>query len=134
VSDLVSLAIRVLGSNWVPDDDKGRGAQLIAEKLTHGSDFKEALAIYDAAIRVFPRVPPLLMLRSAVHRRLGNFPEADADCAKILELDPDNVRALIGKFWIGHDWAEREIPDEERERRKSEARRCLGAPAEPSPS
>ncbi len=122
---LVALAKQVLNTQWTPEDDKGRGAQLIAKKLENEKYFQEALQVYDLTVNKFPKVLPLLILRSAIHRRLENFPKADQDCAKILRLDPGNVRALLTRFWINHDWIAREITPEEEKQRRYQAQTCL---------
>ncbi len=122
---LISLAKQVLATNWLPEDDKGKGAQFIAQRLENAEDLTGALEVYNATIAIFPRVLPLRMLRSSIHRRLKNFRAANDDCAAILDIDPDNVRALISKFWVNHDWAERDITAEERGSKHDQCRICL---------
>jgi Flp pilus assembly protein TadD len=51
-------------------------------------EFDKALADYNLAVTGSPREAWSLYARSVVKRRLGKAPEADADKAKALSLNP----------------------------------------------
>ena len=66
-------------------------AVLVAGARGHG-DRNEHLARLDAKIEANPSAVPLLLERSAAHRRLGHYEASLADLDRVLALSPDTHR------------------------------------------
>ena len=66
-------------------------AVYVASGWGHG-DRNEHLARLDAKIEANPTAVPLLLERSAAHRRLGHYEASLADLDRVLTLSPDNQR------------------------------------------
>jgi WD40 repeat protein/tetratricopeptide (TPR) repeat protein len=60
-------------------------------------DFHQALADFDEAIRRGPRHAPAWYERATAHAELGQWAQAEADCAKAVEVDPGDVGGWVGQ-------------------------------------
>ncbi|XP_072042078.1 sperm-associated antigen 1-like isoform X2 [Amphiura filiformis] len=58
------------------------------------SDFDEAVTYYSRSISVIPSAPAYNN-RALARIKLGNFKDASNDCTKVLELEPDNIKAFL---------------------------------------
>ncbi len=68
-------------------------------------DLAGALAEYDAAIRLAPKVAGFYMIRASCHEARGDFPAALADFRKAIEFERENpavVWKLLGLFFERH--------------------------------
>ncbi|XP_022083368.1 sperm-associated antigen 1-like isoform X2 [Acanthaster planci] len=57
-------------------------------------DFEEAIQYYTRSISVIPSAPAYNN-RSLARIKLGQFIDAVEDCTKVLELEPENIKALL---------------------------------------
>jgi tetratricopeptide (TPR) repeat protein len=123
--ELVAIGKEVLEAHWESRWDEREAVQLIGQQLTSRDAHHEGLEVYNAAIDKFPSFRAFRMLRASVLRQLGDFEEADQDYEAVLESDRKNVRALIARYWLSHDWAYGESDSERRAETLSRARECI---------
>lgn len=74
------------------------------ELLTTGHRLDDALALYDSALNVDPGNGDLLYGRSLVHEQKGEIDLAEQDLRDILEVEPEDARALnaLGYMLVVH--------------------------------
>lgn len=80
----------------------------LGDALRRAERFAEAVPAYDAAIARIPEPQgqhwPLFYSRGMSQERLGNWPEAEADMRRALELDPDQPQVLN---YLGYSFVDR---------------------------
>ncbi len=79
----------------------------LGDMLRGEERFEEATAAYDAAVALFeeeaPAQWPIYYTRGITHERTGNWPLAEADFRKALELSPDQPQVLN---YLGYSYVE----------------------------
>lgn len=80
----------------------------LADALRREERFAEAIPVYSAAIQLIPKEEPrhwtLFYSRGISNERAGNWPEAEADFRKALELQPDQPQVLN---YLGYSFVDR---------------------------
>lgn len=94
-------------------DLAGRLYVVEGEILYDAQRFDAALALYNKALEQMPRDPDLLYGRSLVRERLGALDKAEADLRTILEMEPNDPRALnaLGYMLSNHSQRYQEALD-----------------------
>ena len=114
--EMVDLARQALKTTWGQPSEWGRAAKDIADRLWNQGNSDEALEIYDALIERFPLIDSLRISRSSYRLKLRDYQGADDDCAAVLQRDPENIKALIQRFWVRWEWANSmTTPEQQRE-------------------
>ncbi|MGH8529819.1 MAG: tetratricopeptide repeat protein [Nevskiales bacterium] len=75
--------------------------------LYEAGEYTEASAVYDAALKKHPDEPELIYGRSLVSERLGRVAMAEQDLRRLLQLDPNDARALNALGYILSNYSER---------------------------
>ncbi len=75
--------------------------------LYEAGDYGEASALYDAALKLYPDEPELIYGRSLVSERLGRVAMAEQDLRRLLEINPNDPRALNALGYILSNYSER---------------------------
>lgn len=101
---LIELARQVFDSSWT-NAEKSKAIKFIADRLRNQRHPQEAVRLYDMCIELFPHLETLRVARADINLQLRNFQAADDDCAFVLQGQPNNLQALMKRFWINHTWA-----------------------------
>lgn len=89
--------IRELRSRfWSSRDPEGRGFVPLADALRRAGEFDEAAALLTDGLGRLPGFASAHLVASWVYRDRGDLDAAEEACRRVLELDPENARALHG--------------------------------------
>lgn len=101
---LTEMAHQVFGASWT-NQEKSKAIKFLADRLRNQRHPQLAVRLMDMCVELFPHLETLRVARADINLQLGNFREADDDCAFVLRAQPNNVQALMKRFWVNHSWA-----------------------------
>lgn len=70
---------------------------VIGSICSYANDQTRALAAYDQAVALAPRVPHFLYNRASVRRFLGDLEGAEADCDRVIAMRPTDFEAYVNR-------------------------------------
>ncbi len=89
------VGLTACGNAENPQNAKAKQYFLQGNKLYKASKFKEAISLYNKALRITPKDAMVILKRGDCYRKLRKSRQAIRDYDKVLKLRPSNARAYF---------------------------------------
>ena len=109
MSQAIDHEIRVLRAQfWSSRDPEGRAFAPLADAYRRKGDLEEAAALVEDGLARLPEFTPGHLISARIARARGDLDRARRDLDHLLELDQENVLALLERAEVARDTGDRE--------------------------
>jgi len=110
VSQAIDQEIRALRAHfWSARDPEGRAFAPLADAYRRRGDLDEAHALVDDGLARLPDFTPGHLVAARIHRARGDLERARTSLDALLDLDGENVLALLDRAELSRDTGDRDL-------------------------